>query len=460
MVELVGGLGRDEHRPARPLQRQVPRRAGQRDAPDHPARGGVHEREPVGRAQPDGGEPRLGVRHDPLGTVAHGHDPAGGRDVQRGRPGGLGRRRQLPRPGRPARRDRDRRDQRRPRAGPGRAAAGHGARMPAAPRAAAPTRGAGTPPTAPSPLGAPAAPGRTPPAAPGRTPPTAAPRPVTAAAASRGTPPAARGLRRLVPWAVAGVAVAWIALGLVLDARGTVLGTPLPPFNVAWQPRLAEPAWLAATVVLFALAVVLAPRVLAARIHPLAFAAGLLAFTLALRLALAAARAGTQVYDRVFDYTRNGYAKNEYLGALDALTYGTGYLLDRFAELVPALPVHAAGHPPGILLAIAWLDLDTPGRLAAACIAAGALAVPLTYAIGRELLAERDARAAALLMALAPGGLIFATTSADALYLGLGALAAWPLAARGLAARALGAVALAVGTLFAWSLLAVGAWAA
>ena len=256
------------------------------------------------------------------------------------------------------------------------------------------------------------------------------------------------------------MAVAWIALGLVLDARGTVLGTPLPPFNVAWQPRLAEPAWLAATIALFALAVVLAPRVLAARIHPLAFAAGLLAFTLALRLALAAARAGTQVYDRVFDYTRNGYAKNEYLGALDALTYGTGYLLDRFAELVPALPVHAAGHPPGILLAIAWLDLDTPGRLAAACIAAGALAVPLTYAIGRELLAERDARAAALLMALAPGGLIFATTSADALYLGLGALAAWPLAARGLAARALGAMALALGTLFAWSLLAVGAWAA
>ncbi len=42
----------------------------------------------------------------------------------------------------------------------------------------------------------------------------------------------------------------------------------------------------------------------------------------------------------------------------------------------------------------------------------------------------------------------------------LGLLAAWPLAARGWPARAAGALALAVASFFAWSLLAVGAWAA
>jgi hypothetical protein len=64
---------------------------------------------------------------------------------------------------------------------------------------------------------------------------------------------------------------------------------------------------------------------------------------------------------------------------------------------------------------------------------------------------------AALLVAMAPGVLIFGATSADAVYLTLGLAAAWPLAAR---RRVLGGVALAVASFFAWSLLAVGAWAA
>ena len=47
-------------------------------------------------------------------------------------------------------------------------------------------------------------------------------------------------------------------------------------------------------------------------------------------------------------------------------------MLDRFAELVPALPVHSAGHPPGLLLSCTtWLD--TAPRLAAFCIFVGAL---------------------------------------------------------------------------------------
>ena len=55
---------------------------------------------------------------------------------------------------------------------------------------------------------------------------------------------------------------------------------------------------------------------------------------------------------------------------------------------------------------------------------------------------------------------MFGVTTADAVYCTLGLLAAWPLARPSRRARLLGAVLLVVASLFAWSLLAVGAWAA
>jgi hypothetical protein len=151
---------------------------------------------------------------------------------------------------------------------------------------------------------------------------------------------------------------------------------------------------------------------------------------------------------------------NEYLPALTALRYGPGFFLDRFAELVPALPVHAAGHPPGLLLVMDTFGITTPGRLAALCIVGGALVAPLAYAVGRQVLDERQARLAGLLAATAPSLLLFGATSADALYASLGLLAAWPLASQRPATRIAGAVVLALASLFAWSLLAIGAWAA
>jgi methylthioxylose transferase len=182
-------------------------------------------------------------------------------------------------------------------------------------------------------------------------------------------------------------------------------------------------------------------------------------FTLGLRLALGAASRGTDAWWRVFD--PDGFeGANEYIPALAALQYGPGFFLDRFAELVPALPVHAAGHPPGLLLVMDATGITTPGRLAALCILGGALVAPLAYAVGRAVADERRARIAALLTATAPSVLLFGATSADALFAVVGLLAAWPLAARGRGALAAGAVLLAVASLFAWSLLAVGAWAA
>jgi hypothetical protein len=136
------------------------------------------------------------------------------------------------------------------------------------------------------------------------------------------------------------------------------------------------------------------------------------------------------------------------------------FFLDRFAELLPALPVHVAGHPPGLLLSLHVLGIDSPGGMAALCIGVGALSGPLAYLLGRQVLDERGARIAALLLAMAPGALLFGATSADAVYLTLGLVAAVPLAARAWPARAAGALALAAASFFAWSLLAVGAWAA
>jgi hypothetical protein len=262
----------------------------------------------------------------------------------------------------------------------------------------------------------------------------------------------------VVPAGLALVAVATVAYGISRDLGGAMLGAPHPPFIAAWDPRTDAAGWTA--VALLAAAVVGAPRLLAPRVRPAAFALAAFAGTLVLRLALAALRDGPSAWSRVFDVTRSGEARNEYLAGLPALRYGTRFFLDRFAELVPSLPVHVAGHPPGLMVVIAELGVDTPARLAALCIVAGAASAPLTYALGRRLLPEPTARVAALLVGMAPEALQYGATSADALYLSLGLLAAWPLTSGRRAGVVVGAVMLAVASFFAWSLLAVGAWAA
>jgi hypothetical protein len=261
---------------------------------------------------------------------------------------------------------------------------------------------------------------------------------------------------RVLPAAAFAVMAATVAVGMWLARHdGRELGVPYPPFIGRWDPAVT--AWALAAVALIALAVWAAPRALA--FPPAAFALAVYGFTLALRLALGAASRGADEWSHVFD-PDSFEGPNEYLPALTALQYGPGFLLDRFAELVPALPVHAAGHPPGLLLVMDAFGITTPARLAALCIAGGALVAPLAYAVGRELLDERKARYAAILTATVPSVLLLGATSADALYATFGLLAAWPLASSRPAARAAGAVLLALASLFAWSLLAIGAWAA
>jgi hypothetical protein len=254
-------------------------------------------------------------------------------------------------------------------------------------------------------------------------------------------------------WIGAAVAAATVAVGLWQDEHGHLLGVPHPPFIGAYGPRAT--AWLALALPCFIAAVVLVPRVFA--LAAPWFGAALFLGTLVLRLSLGAVRQGTFGWHDMFDVLARGEGKNEYLPSLAAFDYGPRFFLDRFAELVPSLPVHSAGHPPGLLLLMHFAHIDSGPRLAALCIVVGAFSAPLTYVLARRVHGEPVARIAGLLAALSPAMLHFGATSADAVFLTIGLLAAIPLMTPG--RQALGALALAVATLFAWSLLAVAAWA-
>jgi methylthioxylose transferase len=264
---------------------------------------------------------------------------------------------------------------------------------------------------------------------------------------------------RFVPALGAVIALAIVVVGPLIEAGGHVLGTATPPFVMAFGARAH--ALVLAAVAVAAMVVQLVPRLLDDRTGPATVALGLTAAATALAVAVNAARIGTGAWAAIFDTGQGGSfeAPNEYLAGLPALSYGRGFFLDRFAELVPALPVHVAGHPPGLMVTIDALGLTSSGRLAALCIGAAAVVPALTYALARTLLPERGARAAGALAVASPCLLLFGTTSADAVYAALGTATAALLAGRGVRMRVAGAALLAVATLFSWALLAIGAWA-
>jgi hypothetical protein len=261
----------------------------------------------------------------------------------------------------------------------------------------------------------------------------------------------------VVPLIGTAVSVAVIATGVALHLTTGRLGTATPPFVMGWNPKLHGLAVLG--VALAGVACVGGAQLLDARLPPTRLAVSLYGFGLATALAVNLVRHGVRGWTAAFDLGPHGSfeAPNEYLPGLPALSYGTRFFLDRFAEIVPSQPVNVAGHPPGLLLLMHLLRIDTAAELATLVIAAGACTAPLTYLLARPLAAERHARLAALLAAFAPSTLLFGVTSADWLYAaaatGAGALLVRPRC------RAAGTVGLAAASLLSWALLAVGAWA-
>ena len=219
------------------------------------------------------------------------------------------------------------------------------------------------------------------------------------------------------------VALATIATGAIVHHTTGRLGTALPPFVASWAPQAQlVPALVAAAAL--ALAVALLPRLVAApRVTPLAFDIIILLVALGLGLAVCAAREGTHGWWAIFDLGPHGSfeARNEYLPGLPTLSYGDGFYLDRFAELVPSQPVNVAGHPPGPLLLMDLLGVRTAQGLAALCMfACAAACAPLAHRLGRTLDGERAGRVAGALCALSPVVLLFGFTSYDAVFAACG----------------------------------------
>jgi methylthioxylose transferase len=255
---------------------------------------------------------------------------------------------------------------------------------------------------------------------------------------------------------VAAIAVVTIAVGAVLVLGGRDIGAPLPPTLFRFRPDIGPFAALAAALLIGG---VLAVRLRAPSVSPAAFSLAALVLALALRLSLNAARAGPVDWWIFFD-PGFGAGTVEYLAALPALELGVPLFLDRFADFATALPVHAVGHPPGLLTVVGLLGIETPPAFAALIIAVGVLAVPVVYLLGRELLEdEARARAATLLYVFAPNTVLYGASAADALYATLGALAALALVTRRRLVRRLGGpAALALATFFSYANLAIGAW--
>ena len=245
--------------------------------------------------------------------------------------------------------------------------------------------------------------------------------------------------------------------GLIADRLGWHLGTALPPFFASWEPSLA---WAALPVaVLLGASATAAPKLLSPKLRPVLFGAATFGLSLALMLALALGRGGgPAVWHAVFGTAPE--ASNEYLPALPAVhALGLKAFLDRFAEIAPTLPIHPSAHPPGLLVLIDALGIRSATQLATLTIGSAALVAPVVYLLGRALMDEQGARAAALLFVFSPAALIYGATSADALYALLGTAAAATLIAPRPMIRLLGPVLLAFASFFSYALLGVGAWA-
>jgi hypothetical protein len=257
------------------------------------------------------------------------------------------------------------------------------------------------------------------------------------------------------------LAAATVAVGLLIQAdSGSGLGTPLPPFLMKWAPVLTWPAGLAAAV---AIAVGWAtPRVIAVVRGPATFAGLSYVLALALGLGVNATRGGVAAWAHVFQLGPHGSfeAGREYLPALSSLSRGIGYYISHFAALLRYLPTHAKGNPPGPVLAMHLLGITSAERLAAACVAIGALTAPLGYALGRTLGGEQRGRVAAVLIAFSPALILFGVTSMDYAFAALGTATAWLLVCGGPRARLAGCALAALGSFSSWLLPAIPVWAA
>jgi len=182
------------------------------------------------------------------------------------------------------------------------------------------------------------------------------------------------------------------------------------PSYLFWSPHV-DPGWavpalpLAAAV---AAAIVAAAAVARSR---WAWLAASLFGAFALDLAVAALAGGPRAWQAPLAYA------GEYPGAAGQVGSVPAFLA-HFAERVPALPDFAAQHPPGATLFYALVARAWPGLpgAAVATVAAACLGVLVVAALARDELDQVGERWAVVCWALAPAVVLYAATSADAMW--------------------------------------------
>jgi methylthioxylose transferase len=221
-------------------------------------------------------------------------------------------------------------------------------------------------------------------------------------------------------WAVIGwaalIAACW-AVGTALNAAGSQMLLNAPPLFGGWDLQLELAAVVPA---LIASAVVLAgPAVARAAPWPVLLLAAVVALGVwAVALALTNGAGGL---------TEPLETRPEYLRLVPTLD-SPGEFLTTFLERVDGYPTHVRGHPPGmvlILLALEGAGLGGSAAAAALIVAVGATAPVAALVAMRAVAGEDAARRAAPYLVLAPAA-VYVATSADALYMGVGA---WAVAA-------------------------------
>jgi hypothetical protein len=214
---------------------------------------------------------------------------------------------------------------------------------------------------------------------------------------------------------VAGV-TALVAIAFIWGARLTShvdLGLDLAPLYATWMPRwgpgLVLAAIVAAIVVRFDRDV--APHV-SFRVLLVACAIGAAAWGISLALV-----DGAQGIVQGLDSRHHGY-----LVVLDRLP-GPSEFVRTFTDRIAGYPTHVRGHPPGVMVALLWLDragLASPRAVAALLVVAGASIPVAALLIARRVGGQDAARRAAPFLVLAPAA-VWLVSNLDALYAAAGA---------------------------------------
>ncbi len=268
------------------------------------------------------------------------------------------------------------------------------------------------------------------------------------------TPPPSRDR---VPIIVATMVALTVAVGLTAKSFGVYWGAPAQPLLIAFDPVFT--GWLILSLGGLAAGLYLGLRLYRSEAGAGQFGLALFGLALFTRLALNLARAGPEEWYSVYIVRPVSSGRLEYLGAMTELKAGIGPFLDNFVSLVPTLPIHPAGHPPGLVVALDFFGIETPEAMAALTIVAGAAATPVLYALGRQLFDEKTARVASLLFIFVPTALLYGATSADSLFAALGLIAVPLMLSRRGFVVFFGTLCLAVATFFSYALLAIAGWA-